>query len=132
MTTYAEALKFVLQWEGGFVDDVDDHGGRTNKGITQAVYDAYLRSNGQAPKDDRGDADGQLLDLVRADAIGPTYADDPLDSDAGSRKHDGSGHPDPRVLRARHAASGQRECIGPRARADDSRTACAPADRSRA
>lgn len=34
------ALKFVLRWEGGFVDHPDDPGGRTNKGVTQKVYDA--------------------------------------------------------------------------------------------
>jgi lysozyme family protein len=35
---FETSLPFVLSWEGGFVDDPDDPGGRTNKGITQAVY----------------------------------------------------------------------------------------------
>lgn len=38
MADYERALQFVLRWEGGFVDDPDDPGGRTNRGITQAVY----------------------------------------------------------------------------------------------
>lgn len=43
---FAEALPFVLRWEGGFVDDPDDRGGLTNKRVIQRVYDAY--------RDDRG------------------------------------------------------------------------------
>jgi lysozyme family protein len=42
--TYRTALDFVLRWEGGFVDDPIDPGGRTNRGITQKTYDAYRKS----------------------------------------------------------------------------------------
>ena len=35
------ALTFVLRWEGGFVDNRADPGGRTNRGITQKVYDRW-------------------------------------------------------------------------------------------
>lgn len=38
MGDFDRALRFTLRWEGGFVNDPDDPGGRTNKGITQAVY----------------------------------------------------------------------------------------------
>lgn len=38
---FEPALAFVLRWEGGFVDNPADPGGRTNKGITQKVYDAW-------------------------------------------------------------------------------------------
>jgi lysozyme family protein len=48
---FQKALQFVLHWEGGFVDDPDDHGGRTNKGITQRVYDAYRTSKGLPAQD---------------------------------------------------------------------------------
>ena len=34
--------------EGGYVDDPDDHGGPTNFGITQLVYDEYRRAKGLA------------------------------------------------------------------------------------
>lgn len=41
MADFKKALKKVLKWEGGFVDDPDDLGGRTNKGITQRTYNIY-------------------------------------------------------------------------------------------
>jgi len=41
--SYSNAIKFVLQWEGGYVNDPDDRGGATNKGITQKTYDAYRK-----------------------------------------------------------------------------------------
>jgi lysozyme family protein len=40
-------MVFVLRWEGGFVDHPADPGGATNKGVTQAVYDAWRRQLGQ-------------------------------------------------------------------------------------
>lgn len=48
MPRFDECMSFVLQWEGGFVDDPDDAGGATNQGITQAVYDKW-RSNHELP-----------------------------------------------------------------------------------
>lgn len=41
MADFKKALKKVLKWEGGFVDDPDDLGGRTNKGVTQRTYNIY-------------------------------------------------------------------------------------------
>lgn len=38
------ALPVILKFEGGYVNDPDDRGGATNKGITQATYDAYRKS----------------------------------------------------------------------------------------
>lgn len=35
------ALAFTLPAEGGYVNDADDAGGATNRGVTQAVYDTY-------------------------------------------------------------------------------------------
>lgn len=42
--SFDEMLKFVLKWEGGFSDDSDDPGGRTNYGITQRCFDEYCRN----------------------------------------------------------------------------------------
>ena len=51
---YNDALAFVLRWEGGFVDDPHDHGGRTMKGVTQNVYNAWRASQGQPAADVKG------------------------------------------------------------------------------
>ena len=51
MDGFAQSLPFVLRWEGGFVDDPDDPGGRTNKGVTQAVYKAWREHEGLPPRD---------------------------------------------------------------------------------
>jgi lysozyme family protein len=45
---FVAALPFVLRWEGGFVNHPNDPGGATNKGVTQAVYDAWRGSQGAA------------------------------------------------------------------------------------
>jgi lysozyme family protein len=39
--SFTHALPIILRHEGGYVNDPDDRGGATNKGITQAVYDTY-------------------------------------------------------------------------------------------
>lgn len=39
-------LPFILQWEGGFVNDPLDNGGATNMGVTIATYEAYCRKKG--------------------------------------------------------------------------------------
>ncbi len=48
---FAPALKKVLVYEGGKVDDPHDPGGRTNKGVTQRVFNSYLASVGRKPRD---------------------------------------------------------------------------------
>lgn len=39
--SFTEVLSFVLKEEGGFVNDPDDSGGATNRGVTQKVYDSF-------------------------------------------------------------------------------------------
>ena len=39
--SFADALAVTLKHEGGFSDHPADRGGRTNKGITQSVYDDW-------------------------------------------------------------------------------------------
>lgn len=43
MDIFETALKFVLRWEGGYVNHPHDTGGATNQGVTQQTYDAYRR-----------------------------------------------------------------------------------------
>jgi lysozyme family protein len=57
------ALKFVLRWEGGFVDNPADPGGRTNRGVTQKVYDDWRARQGQPTQDVK------LIDDSEVDAI---------------------------------------------------------------
>jgi lysozyme family protein len=44
---FKEGLAIVLRYEGGYVNNPADKGCATNKGITQAVYDAYRKGRGQ-------------------------------------------------------------------------------------
>jgi len=48
---FQKALSFVLKAEGGYVNDPDDKGGATNKGITQNTYNGWLQSKGLSVKD---------------------------------------------------------------------------------
>lgn len=48
---FDRCLAFVLKEEGGDDDDPRDHGGRTSRGITQRVYDAYRARKNEAPAD---------------------------------------------------------------------------------
>jgi lysozyme family protein len=49
--TFPTALAYVLQHEGGRVDDPHDPGGRTAYGITQAVYDDWRGVNSLPRRD---------------------------------------------------------------------------------
>jgi lysozyme family protein len=48
---FERALAFVLAREGGAVDDPNDKGGRTNRGITQRTYDSWRKDQGLPPAD---------------------------------------------------------------------------------
>lgn len=43
---YDVALARTLKWEGGKVNHPKDPGGRTNRGVTQRVYDKYRKARG--------------------------------------------------------------------------------------
>jgi len=40
-TLFDKILPLILKYEGGYVNDPNDPGGETNKGITKEVYDTY-------------------------------------------------------------------------------------------
>lgn len=46
MADSSKLVPFILQWEGGFVNDPDDLGGATNMGVTIGTYEAYCRKKG--------------------------------------------------------------------------------------
>ena len=60
MSGFVQALPVVFRFEGGYVDHPNDPGGATNKGITQAVYDAYRREQGKATAPVRGITDDEV------------------------------------------------------------------------
>lgn len=49
--SFETALADVLRYEGGKVDDPDDRGGRTNRGITQKTYSTWLEKHGRTDAD---------------------------------------------------------------------------------
>jgi lysozyme family protein len=40
---YRKFVPFILRWEGGEVNDLDDSGGHTNKGITRATFNQHSK-----------------------------------------------------------------------------------------
>lgn len=60
---FEKCLKQVLKWEGGYVDDTDDKGGATNKGITQFTYNRYLKNKGQQPKPVKNISDAEVKEI---------------------------------------------------------------------
>jgi lysozyme family protein len=65
MDDFQTALEFTLRWEGGFSDHPADKGGATMRGITQAVYDAYLRSIGALSHPVKGIRDEEVEWIYR-------------------------------------------------------------------
>jgi len=51
MSGFYQALPVTLRFEGGGADNPADPGGRTMKGITQAVFNAWLGANGKPARD---------------------------------------------------------------------------------
>lgn len=72
----ADALSFTLHWEGGFVDNVNDHGGATNEGITQSTYDSYRKSLSLPPKDVEQITDYEVSDIYNEMYWKPAHCDD--------------------------------------------------------
>jgi lysozyme family protein/S1-C subfamily serine protease len=62
---FGAALAFVLRWEGGLVDNPADPGGRTNKGVTQKVYDDWRQQQGVSPRDVELIEDSEVATIYR-------------------------------------------------------------------
>jgi len=79
---FDQALQFVLQWEGGYVNHPSDPGGATNRGITQRTYDAYRARQGLPSQDVRYITDEEVRDIYYNDywiASGANNLPPPLD-----------------------------------------------------
>lgn len=60
---YPNMLKFVLAREGGYVNNKNDLGGPTNKGITQTTYNSYRRSKGLSTVNVRNISQQEVEDI---------------------------------------------------------------------
>ncbi len=60
---FEKMLKFVLQNEGGYVNDPNDLGGETNKGITHNTYNSYRRSKGLPTRSVKYITDDEVRDI---------------------------------------------------------------------
>lgn len=63
MSRFDDALTFALRWEGGYVNDPDDRGGATNRGVTQGTYDAYRKSKGLGLRSVRELTDAEMRQI---------------------------------------------------------------------
>jgi lysozyme family protein len=66
-------------FEGGYVDNPHDPGGATLKGVTQAVYTAWLISHGRPDAAVRDASDADIQAIYRAQYWDPVRADDLYD-----------------------------------------------------
>lgn len=64
-TNFDKCLAAVLQYEGGYTNNIHDPGGATNRGITQRVYDAYRRSVQKGTQDVRVIATEEVTTIYR-------------------------------------------------------------------
>lgn len=64
-TSFQKAFNLVLANEGGFSDDPEDSGGRTNFGITQKTYSRYLVKNGKKFKDVANISEGEKEEIYK-------------------------------------------------------------------
>lgn len=74
--SYEVCLKQVLAYEGGKVDLKADPGGRTNKGVTQKVFKAWLISEGKANRDVFTITDAEVSAIYRQQYWNAVKGDD--------------------------------------------------------
>ena len=72
---FLDSLPFVLRWEGGYVDHPADPGGRTNKGVTQRVYDDWRAREGLAQRNVREIEDTEVHAIYEIDYWVPPRCD---------------------------------------------------------
>lgn len=62
---FPACLKEILRHEGGYSNHKHDAGGATNKGVTQATYDGYRRSNKLLPRSVQYITDAEVADCYK-------------------------------------------------------------------
>lgn len=68
---FEKSLHFVLQSEGGFVNNALDSGGATMKGITLKVFQEYKRNNHLSSEDLRNISDEDIQGIYRQNYWNP-------------------------------------------------------------
>ena len=64
-SNFEKALALVLEHEGGYVDHPKDPGGATNRGVTQAVYNAYRKIRGRGMQSVKFITDDELRAIYK-------------------------------------------------------------------
>lgn len=62
-----DCLRFVLRWEGGYVNHPADPGGATNKGVTQRTFDSWRLRAGKPRADVRTITDEEVHAIYAVD-----------------------------------------------------------------
>ena len=74
MATKERIVKFIRKFEGGFVNDADDNGKATNKGITIALFRQYFGS-GRTVSDLKSITDEQWMSIFDGEFWNPLHCD---------------------------------------------------------
>ena len=69
-------MRYILKFEGGYVNDPHDPGGETNYGITQRTYDAWNRRKGRGKKSVRDITKAEAVEIYREQYAGNVRFDD--------------------------------------------------------
>ena len=67
LTAFRQGLAFVLRHEGGDVNDPDDPGGATSRGVTQNAYDKYRFRHGDPLRPVFNASDAEIAQVYRED-----------------------------------------------------------------
>ena len=78
-SNFLACFKETESFEGGFVDNPHDPGGATLKGVTQAVYSAWLAHQGRSNAAVRGASDADIEAIYRAEYWNAVRGDDLYD-----------------------------------------------------
>lgn len=83
MADYKKLVPFVLKWEGGFVNDKNDLGGCTNKGVTLATFQSYF-GKGKTATDLKNITDEQWNTIFKKGFWDKWKADDITDQNVAN------------------------------------------------
>ena len=74
MTRFFDCLPVILNYEGGYVDHPNDHGGATNQGITQRVYTGWRTDRGLVDQSVSRIASNEVTAIYQANYWNPCGA----------------------------------------------------------